>query len=419
LTFVSDELSPCQYVHKIWQELGRSINMHLHVDGLSEVQELSTAGLLGGIEMPRCLEEREEFLKTAPFASVVISTRDRADHLRRCLSSLLAIQYPSYEVIVVDNAPATSATAQLIEQEFANEEKIRYVREDRPGLSAGRNRGIVEARGKIVAVTDDDVVVDHHWLTELARGFNQAENVGCVTGLLLPLELDTPAQFLLEAYSSFTEGFARRLFDLRKHVWRRPSYPYIVGACTAGTGASMAFSSKFFRKNGGFDPALGTGTLTYGGEDLAAFLDVIVRGYCVVYEPAALLYHQHHREYATLQKQMYGYGVGFTAYLTRIIVDKPWLIFDCFVKVMSCLFFLVSNRVPTLEKPAIPQIQELQHLEARGRRRGPWAYLKSRHAVGWNRSGLSLAWASARMSKTSSASVLDQPQQPLAERTSS
>lgn len=417
-TFVDDELLPRQYAHQLWQELREQINAHLRADGLSEVQGLDEAGLSGLTQpkpQPRCIEEREAFLKTAPFASVVISTRDRPDRLRRCLLSLLTLEYPDYEVIVVDNAPITSATADLIALEYANEAKIRYIREDRPGLSAGRNRGIVEARGKIVAVTDDDVVVDRYWLTELVRGFNQAENVGCVTGLLLPLELETFAQFLLEAYRSFTKGFARRLFDLRKHAWRRPSYPYIVGACTAGTGACMAFSAEFLQVNGGFDPALGTGTPTHGGEDLAAFLDVIVKGYCVVYEPAALLYHQHHRDYAALQRQMYGYGVGFTAYLTRVIVDQPGLIFDCCVKLVRCLLFLVANQVPKPERYTIPQLQELERLEARGRRRGPWAYLKSRKAVGWRRKGLALAQASARMSKQ--ADVFDQPQHSLAERT--
>jgi GT2 family glycosyltransferase len=418
LTFVSDELSPCQYMHQIWQTLGEQINKHLQADGLSEVQELDRAGL-SGRDTPRCVQEREIFLKTAPFASVVISTRERPDRLRRCLSSLLVQQYPDYEVVVVDNAPATSATADLIAQEYAHETKIRYVRENRPGLSAGRNRGIVEARGKIVAVTDDDVVIDRYWLAELARGFNLAENVGCVTGLLLPLELETPAQFLLEAYSSFTEGFARRFFDLRAHRWRRPSYPYIVGACTAGTGACMAFSAEFLEVNGGFDPALGTGTPAHGGEDLAAFLDVITKGYCLIYEPAALLYHQHHRDYAALQRQMYGYGVGFTAYLARIIVDRPARIFDCIFKLLLCVLSLLNNRVPKAEKATVPQLLELKRLEMRGRRRGPGAYLKSRCAVGWWKSGLSLAQASARMSKQSSVDELNASQHSLVERTRS
>jgi hypothetical protein len=115
LALVGDELSPYQYVQQIWQELGEQINAHLRADGLSEVQTLDNAGL-SGVDMPRCIEEREIFLKTAPLASVVISTRDRPDHLRRCLSSLLVQHYPNYEIIVVDNAPSTSATADLVAQ---------------------------------------------------------------------------------------------------------------------------------------------------------------------------------------------------------------------------------------------------------------------------------------------------------------
>src|SRR5258708_20069101 len=166
-TFDTGELSPDVYASRIWQALGEQINAHLCEDGLPEVTMLDAAGL-PGLHPPRCLEEREAFLQRAPFVSVVISTRDRPDRLSRCLSALLALQYPDYEVIVVDNAPSTSATADLIRQTYADEPRIRYVREDHPGLPSGHNRGIVEARGDIIAFTDDDVIVDTCWL-EIGR----------------------------------------------------------------------------------------------------------------------------------------------------------------------------------------------------------------------------------------------------------
>src|SRR6266699_1265030 len=240
-TFETGELSPDEYASRIWQALGEQINAHLREDGLPEVTTLDAAGL-PGLYPPRCLEERAAFLQRAPFASVIISTRDRPDQLARCLRALLALEYPSYEVIVVDNAPSTNSTADFIRQVYADEPKIRYVREDHPGLPSGHNRGIVEARGEIITFTDDDVIVDTYWLAGLAKGFEAAENVACVTGLILPLELETPAQFLFEAYGGFTRGFSRRIFDLHEHRWDNPSYPYITGACSAGAGASMAFT---------------------------------------------------------------------------------------------------------------------------------------------------------------------------------
>src|SRR4051812_40915204 len=63
--------------------------------------------------------ERRAFAERAPFASVVVATRDRPERLAGCLESLLELDYPRFEVIVVDNAPQTDATARLVEDRFA------------------------------------------------------------------------------------------------------------------------------------------------------------------------------------------------------------------------------------------------------------------------------------------------------------
>ena len=408
-TLSTDELPPDEYAPRIWQALGMQINAHLREDGLPEVTRLDAAGLPVQ-QVPKCVEERTAFLQIAPFASVVISTRDRPDLLARCLSSLLTLNYPRYEVIVVDNAPSTSATADFIQQMYADEPKIRYVREDHPGASWGLNRGIVEARGDIIAITADDVVVDTHWLTGLAMGFRIAENVTCVTGLILPLELETPAQFLFESYVDFTKGFSRRIFDLREHRSKNSSYPYIEGPFSVGAGASMACTASFLRSEGGFDPALKI------GEDIATFFGVIVNGHCLVYEPASLLYHQHRRDYTALQKQIYGYGVGFTAYLTKIIIDHPSLILDCIDKCVRYLFLPKSARPCKPEREAIPLYQDLRGLEWKGRFRGPLAYMQSRLACGWTKKGLALAQASANATRIKEVASSDQSQKFLVER---
>jgi Glycosyltransferase like family 2 len=202
-----------------------------------------------------------------------------------------------------------------------------------------------------------------------------AGNVACVTGLILPLELETPAQFLFEAYGSFTRGFSRRIFDLREHRWNKPAYPYIVGAC--GAGASMAFTAAFLQKEGGFDPALPS------GEDNAVFFRAIIHGYRLVYEPASLVYHQHRRGYPDLQKQLHGYGEGFTAYLTKIIIDHPLLIFDCLNKFARSWLFLWRHGPPRSEekKETVHYSQELKRLERKGQLRGPLAYMRSRWAL--------------------------------------
>ncbi len=392
--FTSNELYPDEYAPRIWELLGEQINAHLREDSLPEVTRLDAAGL-SSMHTPRCIEERENFLQTAPFVSVILATRDRPDRLARCLPSLLSLRYPDYEVIVVDNAPSTSATADFIQQRYADEPGIRYVREDRPGLSLARNRGIQEARGEIIAFTDDDVVVDTYWLAGLVRGFGTLENVACVAGLILPLELETPAQFLFEAQGGLSHGFSRRIFDLREHHQKNPSYPYIAGACSAGAGASMAFTASFLRSEGGFDPALGAGSPTCGGEDVVAFLHVILHGYRLVYDPASLIYHQHRRDYTALQKQLYGYGIAYTAYLTRILIDHPLLILDCLSRFVRSLFVLWRHRAgtPMSAEKATPIPQELKLLRRKGQLRGPLTYIRSRWSSGWRRKKLASSQA--------------------------
>ncbi len=138
--------------------------------------------------------------------SVVIATRERTHSLARCLNSLALLDYPDYEVIIVDNAPLTDNTAHLVRQWAGS--SVRYVREDRRGLAAAHNRGLQEAKGAIVAFTDDDVIVDKRWLTEIADAFRAADDVACVTGLIMAAELHTQPQVMLEAHGTSARASA-------------------------------------------------------------------------------------------------------------------------------------------------------------------------------------------------------------------
>lgn len=117
-----------------------------------------------------------------PAISLVVCTRDRPLDLERCLESLARLDYPRYEVVVVDNASGSGATA-----EAARRAGVRYVREERPGLDWARNCGAQAAAHDLIAYTDDDVQVDAGWLRGIARAFADPE-VEAVTGLVMPFE---------------------------------------------------------------------------------------------------------------------------------------------------------------------------------------------------------------------------------------
>ncbi|MER6399631.1 glycosyltransferase family 2 protein [Kitasatospora sp. NPDC059973] len=253
--------------------------------------------------------------------SVVVCTRDRTEQLRSCLDSLLRTGYPHVEVLVVDNAPRSDATERLVATRYRD--RVRYLREPVPGLARARNRGLAAVHGEVVAFADDDLIIDTGWVGALAGAFGADDRIGCVTGLVLPAELDTPAQAALEQYGGYSRGFAARDWSLRD----RPDDPlmrFSVGRF--GSGANMAFRTALLRGIGGFDPATGAGTPARGGEELLAFFQMLDAGHTVAYQPDAIVWHRHPRTGDALTRQVFNFGVGFGAYLTAAVAHRPGLL---------------------------------------------------------------------------------------------
>lgn len=249
--------------------------------------------------------------------SIVVCTRERPADLRFALESLARLAHPSLEIIVVDNAPLTDATARVVEQ--FGDERVRLVTEPVPGLSAARNTGLVAASHEIVAFTDDDVVVDPRWIAGLLAGFARADDVACVCGLVPSGELRTPAQAYFDWRVSWADNITARRYSLDDPPEDVPLFPYQVGIY--GTGANFAVHRDRIVRLGGFDEALGAGTKTMGGEDLDMFLCVLVAGYSLVSEPSAIVWHRHRSDNDALLSQARGYGAGLGAVLTKIACD--------------------------------------------------------------------------------------------------
>jgi GT2 family glycosyltransferase len=253
--------------------------------------------------------------------TVAIATRDRPETLRRCIDSVLAATPAPAAVVVVDNAPSDDATRRLVAQAYGDDARIRYVVEPRPGLGRAHNAALPWISTRLVAFTDDDVLVDAGWVGALEDAFDAAPDVACVTGLIAPAELRTQEQWWIERSTGFGKGFERRVRSLRAREAESALFPYDAG--TLGSGANMAFTTAFLAELGGFDPSLGTGTRSLGGDDLAALHQVVARGHDLVYEPAAIVFHRHHDQRAALERQARGYGAGLTAYLASVVAARP------------------------------------------------------------------------------------------------
>lgn len=238
--------------------------------------------------------------------SVVVCTRDRGEALARCLAGLAQQRRPPGEIIIVDNSLAGSA--RTVCERFT---AVSYVHEPRPGLSHARNTGVQASRGDLIAFTDDDVVVDPGWTAELAAAFARS-SADAVTGLVLPLRLDTPAQRCFQFdMGGFGSCFVPVLFDQRffaetashgAQVWR------------IGAGANMAFRREVFDRVGGFDPRLGAGA-SGCSEDSELWYRLLASGGSCLYEPRAVVHHDHRADWPGLERQMRAYMRGHVAAL--------------------------------------------------------------------------------------------------------
>jgi len=365
------ELTAPQLAHAAWSQVGDCAARHLVDDGLDVPDTLPVAGLAA----PAVLGCRNEWASmTPPSITVVIATRDRTESLQRCLTSLAGLDYPLFDVVVVDSAPSTDATERALRAPQPWTFQVRYLRADRPGLALAHNIALPAVTSEVVAFTDDDVQVDPHWLSALAEGFAKPEVI-CVTGLILAAELATAAQLWIEQSGGFARGYSQRRFSLSQPPADR-LFPFTAGQF--GSGANMAFRADWLRAAAGFDTATGAGTPARGGDDLTAFLQVILDGGVLLYQPAAIVRHWHRRDYDGLRRQAFGYGVGLGAYLTGTLWEQPSLLGPMLARAAPAMAHLIGsdsakNRGKRGDFPA-----ELTWRERAGVLAGPLAYAASR-----------------------------------------
>jgi GT2 family glycosyltransferase len=309
--------------------------------------------------------------------SVIVATRRRPTALAGCLDSLLTAAGPGTELIVVDNGPDPGTEA-VVAARAGGPVPVRYLVEVRPGASRARNLGLAAAGGVLVAITDDDVVVDRDWLDRLRAGFERAPDVAAVTGLVLPGRLDSPAQALFEAWGGFNKGYERRLFGPERPAGAGPLYPYSPGLY--GSGNNVAFKTEILRSIGGYDIALGPGTPARAGEELDLFLALITSGYRIAYEPAAVVWHHHRATEAELAEQLHAYGIGLSALMTKWALSSPAQA-AALARRLPAGAVAMTKRGPS-EGPAIKVPGRLRRRELAGLLRGPVALMAGRRAAG-------------------------------------
>jgi glycosyltransferase involved in cell wall biosynthesis len=309
-----------------------------------------------------------------PLATVVVPTIfQRISQLTESIESLLAMNYPNFEIIVVDNRPDRNGQPLPL---LSNDLRVRVEREPILGISAARNRGIAVSKGDFIAFTDDDVVVDPGWLRELARRFVQDPGIDAIGGMVRPKELDTKPQYWFEEYfGGFSKSFRAEAWSLDSVGRDDPLFPYAPGKFAAG--CNMAIRKSTLQRLGGFNVYLGTGTPSKGGEDLAKFIDIILAGGTVVFEPNALVRHSHRRSEQDFMTQVFGYGTGLSAMYTALIVKDPRQLLSIVRCIPAGLRLLKGRNAMRSAGENVSYPRGTQMREFLGMMYGPFAYGKS------------------------------------------
>jgi glycosyltransferase involved in cell wall biosynthesis len=262
--------------------------------------------------------------------SVILCTFNRSDRLATAVPSLVLGSEVSsttiWELLVIDNSSTDQTRA--VAEEFGRRwsDRVRYLFEPRRGRSYALNTGIAQARGGIVAITDDDCIVDRRWLATILEEYKADADLAVLGGRV---ELFNPADRPVAVRNSKERRvISNAAFD--------PCYVPIIGC-------NVAYKKEALREIGGFDPVLGTGGYYEAvAEDMDLLYRAYKRGLKIVYSPEVLVYHDHGRRTAPVVRAVqrtYARGRGAfyckhmlkgdiavakMAYEEGLIVTKDW-----------------------------------------------------------------------------------------------
>jgi GT2 family glycosyltransferase len=224
-----------------------------------------------------------------PRVSVVVCTYNGARTLRQCCESLSRLNYPDYEVIVVNDGSSDSSRA------IAGEYDFRLLTTENRGLSSARNTGMRAATGEIVAYIDDDAYAEPDWLLHVVSTFHSADCVA-VGGPNIAPEGDG----LVATCVAHAPGGPSHVLVSDREAEHIP-------------GCNMAFRKSSLTAVGGFDTQF-----RVAGDDVDVCWKLQQRGWKLGFSPAAVVWHHRRNSVRTYWKQQQGYGRA------EAMLEKKW-----------------------------------------------------------------------------------------------
>ena len=214
-----------------------------------------------------------------PKVSVVVPVYNAQATIEDCVNSLLEMDFPTSEreIILVDNH-SVDDTAKILSR---FKDRIQVVHETKRGAAAARNRGVLSARGEIIALTDADCVVERAWLSNLVAPLTE-ESIGIVGGKILAKRPCNPIEEFGESIHNHEDAI---------NVYEPPHVITMNWASRVSVLRENLFDEKFLRS-----------------QDVDLSYRILQRGYRFVFAPAAVVYHRNEKTFSGLFKEGFTHG---------------------------------------------------------------------------------------------------------------
>jgi GT2 family glycosyltransferase len=285
------------------------------------------------------------FLMKNPKISIVIATKDRPDQLSEFLSSIQRAGDKYYELIVVDSSDDEEIRTR--NRRAVEDVKGKYIYEERRGISLARNTGVEKSSSDIVVFADDDFIVRKGWIRNLIRNYEDPE-VACCTGNMLSFRNDATSR-LFERSMSFDRGNRKRVFSKEDiniirlldtiplvgniRLFEKTPVPWSIGH------GFCSFRIEIFQKVGFFNTSLGAGSPSLGGEEIDMFYRILKKGFKIVYEPEAVIYHDHRHAIKGILQAAYSAGSSTKAFTKTHFLRGDLYALACFFGAFFLLVF--------------------------------------------------------------------------------
>ncbi|MBA2605307.1 MAG: glycosyltransferase, partial [Acidobacteria bacterium] len=228
-------------------------------------------------------------VENLPEISVVVCSYNGSQTIRDCMEGLQKVEYPNFEVIVVNDG-STDSLAEIVSQY-----PVRLINTPNRGLSSARNTGMRAANGEIVAYIDDDAFPDPHWLQYLAHAFTNSTHAGIGGPNISP----AGDGIIADSVANAPGGPVHVLLtdEIAEHI----------------PGCNMAFRREALLEVGGCDPVYRT-----AGDDVDLCWRIQQTGKTIGFHPAAFVWHHCRNSVKMYWRQQKGYGKA------EALLEKKW-----------------------------------------------------------------------------------------------